>query len=142
MRGVTAVELLIVLGMMAVIITFFANSFTRATNKADLLVAIEGVNFSVQSARNMARQLETEVVMHLNTATAGENHSINFSYPDRNEALNSGNLLQEFVLPSDIQLITDESVISFDAKGLVAKPTNLLLISQSEESMQESVFVR
>lgn len=141
-RGITLVEVLIVLGMMAVILTFFANSFTRATNKADLLVAAEGVNFSVQSARNMARQLETEVIMHLNTATSGENHSIDFSYPDRNEALNSGNLLQEFVLPADIHLMTDESAIHFDARGLVEKPTDLLLISQTEESMQEIVLVR
>jgi len=128
--------------MMAVILTFFANSFTRATHKADLLVAVEGVNFSVQSARSMARQLETEVIMHLNTATKGENHSIEFSYPKRNKALNSENLLQEFVLPADIQLITDESVIQFDSRGLVDKPTSLLLISQSDESMQESVVVR
>lgn len=141
-RGITAVEILIVLGMMAVIMTFFANSFTRATNKADLLVAVEGVNFSVRSARNMARELETEVFMHLNTAKKDENHSIKFSYPNRNESLSSANLLQEFVLPADIKLVTDESVISFDARGLVEKPTSLLLISQSEESMQESVLVQ
>jgi len=141
-RGITAVEILIVLGMLAVIMTFFANSFTRATNKADLLVAVEGVNFSVQSARNVARELETEVLMHLDTAKKGENHSIKFSYPDRNEALGSGSLPQEFVLPADIKLVTDESVISFDERGLVEKPTSLLLISQSEQSVQESVLVR
>ncbi len=141
-RGITAVEILIVLGMLAVIMTFFANSFSRATNRADLLVAVEGVNFSVQSARSMARELETEVLMHLNTSSTGENHSIEFSYPNRNQSLGSGNLLQEFVLPADIRLMTDESVIHFDARGLVEKPTRLLLISQTEESTQETVLVR
>lgn len=141
-RGITAVEILIVLGMIAVVTTFFANSFTRATNKADLWVAVEGVNLSVESARSMARQLETEVLMHLNTETEGESHTIAFSFPDRNEALDSGNLLQEFVLPPDIKLMADDSVISFDARGLVEKPISLLFVSQSEASTQQSILVR
>jgi len=142
MRGITAVEILIVLGMMAVIMTFFANTFTRTTNRADLLLAVESVTFMAQSARNMARELETDVLMHVNTGVDGSNSSIDFSYPERSESLNSENLLQEFVLPSDIRLLTDESVIHFDARGLVVNPTSLLLISQSEGSMQESVIVR
>jgi len=141
-RGITAVEILIVLGMLAVIMTFFANSFTRTTSQADLLIAVEGVNFSVQSARNTARELETEVLMHLNTGQAGGSHSIGFSYPNRNEALSSENLLQEFVLPADIRMMADDPVIAFDARGLVEKPTSLLLVSQSAEAMKESVLVR
>jgi len=142
MRGITAVEILIVLGMMAVIMTFFANSFTRTTNRADLLLAVESVTFLAQSARNTARELETDVLMNVNTGVDGASSSIDFSYPNRSESLGSGNLLQEFVLPADIRLLTDESVIHFDARGLVVNPTSLLLISQMEESVQESVIVR
>jgi len=142
MRGITAVEILIVLGMVAVIMTFFANSFTRTTNRADLLLAVESVTFMAQSARNTARELETDVLMNVNTGVDGANSSIDFSYPNRSESLSNGNLPQEFVLPADIRLLSDESVIHFDARGLVVNPTSLLLISQAEESVQESVIVR
>lgn len=141
-RGVTAVEILIVLGMVAVIVTFFANTFTRTVNKGDLLVAAEGLSFSVQSARNMARTLETDVLMHLNVAPGASNHSIVFSYPNRNESLTGENLLQEFVLPADIRMMTDVSAIHFDARGLVETPANLLLTSQANTLLQESVLVQ
>ncbi len=140
-RGITAVEILIVLGMVAVIMSFFANTFTRSVSKGDLVVAVEGLNFSVQSARNMARQLETDVIMHLHTGPDNTKHSIDFSYPNRSESLSSENLLQEFVLPADIRLMADVAVIHFDARGLVDTPASLLLISQVEGQMQESVLV-
>ena len=141
-NGISVVEVLIALGVVAVIISFVATSFGTITNKAELHATVEDVNFSIQSARNTARELETDVIMHLKTGQHEEHDSISFSLPGRNAELGPSELLPEFQLPADIHLVADESSIHFDYRGLVEAPVRLLLVSNADENVNERLLIQ
>jgi len=141
-RGISIVEILVALGVVAVIASFASTSFSNSSNRAELEAAVEGVKLSIQSARSTARELETEVVMHLETDRHATQHSISFSFAHRNAELGSSSLPQEFQLPTDIFLVADESSIHFDKRGLVAAPSQLQLISTTDERLNESVLIQ
>ena len=91
--------------------------------------------------RVLARQLETDVVMQLETSDQQARHSISFSFPTRNPSLASGNLPQEFTFPADIRLQAETPAIHFDSRGLVEAPLRIQLVSQADESLQETLLV-
>lgn len=141
-NGISIVEILVALAVVAVIASFASTSFSNSSNRAELQATLEGVSFSIQSARSTARTLETEVVMHLETDPHSAQHSITFSFPHRNAELGSSNLPQEFQFPTDILLVADESSIRFDSRGLVAVPVQLQLVSKTDERLSESVLIQ
>lgn len=141
-RGISVVEILIALGVLAVIVSFASTSFSTANNKAELQAAVDGVNFSIQGARSTARVLETAVIMHLETNPDARQQSISFSFPDRNAELGSNALPQEFQFPADVFLMADESSVHFDSRGMVAAPIQLRLISKTDERISESVLIQ
>ena len=141
-RGISIVEILVAVGVVAVIASFASTSFSNSSNRAELQAAVEGMNLSIRSARSTARALETEVVMHLETDRHAAQHSISFSFPRRNPELGSSTLPQEFQFPTDILLVADESSIHFDNRGLVAAPVQLQLLSKTDERLNESVLIQ
>jgi Tfp pilus assembly protein FimT len=141
-HGISVLEILIALGVLAVIISFVSTSFGTITDKAELKATVEEVNFSIQSARNTARKLETDVIMHLKTGQPEEHDSISFSLPSRNADLGPSGLLPEFQLPADIHLVADEASIHFDSRGLVETPVRLLLVSNADENVNERLLVQ
>jgi len=141
-RGISVLEILIALAVLAVIFSFASASFSHAANSKELMVAAEEVQFSVQGARSMARELETDVVMHLNSGGLHAPDSITFSFPSRKKSLKSDGLLQEFVFPSDIRLASNNANIHFDHRGLVETPVELVLISTLSESLKENLLIQ
>jgi len=141
-RGISIVEILIAVAVLAVIVSFASTSFSNASHKAELQAAVEGVNFSIQSARSTARVLETDVLMHLEANPDAGLQSITFSFPNRNTELGTNALPQEFQFPADIFLVADESSVHFDSRGIVATPMQLRLVSRTDERINESVLVQ
>jgi Tfp pilus assembly protein FimT len=140
-HGISVVEILIALAVLTVIVAFASSSFSNATDRAELQATVEGVNFSVQSARSTARRLETEVILHLNADPNATHHSISFSVPGKNAELSSSSMLQEFQFPSDIRLESDEPTIQFDSRGMVDTPVRLLLVSTADENVSERLLI-
>ncbi len=141
-NGISVLEILVALAVLAVIISFVSTSFGTISNKAELYATVEGVNFSIQSARNTARELETDVIMHLETGRHEKQDSISFSLPGRNAELGPSELLPEFQLPADIRLVADEASIHIDSRGLVETPVRLLLVSNADENVNERVLIQ
>lgn len=139
--GISVVEILVALGVLVVIISFAAPSLSKANARAELEVALENVNLSVNMARNTARQLETDVIMHLQTDQNEKQHSISFSFPTRNAELDSSALLQEFQFPVGIRLVADETSVHFDSMGMVEIPAKLLIVSSLEEGVNERLVI-
>lgn len=139
--GISVVEILVALGVLVVIISFTAPSLSKVNARAELDVALENVNLSVYMARNTARQLETDVIMHLETGRHEQQHSISFSFPTRNAELDSGTLLQDFQFPAGIRLVTDDTSIHFDSRGMVEVPVHLLIVSSLDEGVNERLVI-
>ena len=141
-QGITVLEVLLALGILVVVVSFAAPSLNKVDAKAKLRTAVENTELSIRSGRNTARVLETNVIMHLNTARQLDHHSITFSFPDKSGNLDSPRSTQDYELPPDIRIVSDETEVHFDARGMVDSPVQLLLVSNRDESISERVLIQ
>jgi hypothetical protein len=138
-RGVSLIEILLILGFLAIIASFAIPSTSNATSRADMRAASENLQFSIRIARNTARMTESKVTMNiLEEGPGGESQRITFSVagPGQKEPAQAG--LQEERLPADIKLVSDYSSYEFDGRGIVQNPGVITLVSKSDESLNTS----
>lgn len=134
-KGVTLIEILMVIGLLVILLSFAVPSVSGTAAKAELKVTLENVEYSIQAARNMARVTESSVSLNLQSAQDGQRQSISFSSsaPGRNDGLAG---LPDYQLPAEIVLVSDHESFVFNAKGLVDNPGKIVLASRVDETVR------
>jgi prepilin-type N-terminal cleavage/methylation domain-containing protein len=140
-RGVTLVEILIVVSVLAVLASFAIPSFGKATAQAELKAALENVQYSVDTARNIARMNGASVSLDIDRVDQSGTFQLVFSSPNPNKS-NVLKDLQAYRLPEDIRLESEFSSYVFDDRGLIAKPGTITIVSTAYDSLRSSVKVR
>ena len=138
-RGVSLIEILLILGFLVIIASFAIPSTSNATARADMRAASENLQFSIRIARNTARMTESKVTMNiLEEEPGGQSQRITFSVagPGQKDQGQAG--LQEERLPADIKLVSDYRSYEFDGRGIVQNPGVITLVSKSDESLNIS----
>jgi type II secretory pathway pseudopilin PulG len=136
-RGITIVEILLVISVLVILISFAVPGLDRATARSELKAASEHVMFTVDSARNLARMTESTVVLHADLPGAGAEQRIRLSGP----GLDAARGFQEYRLPESIRLIPDHASFTFDERGLVQHPGSMILVSQTDEAISSVLKV-
>ena len=140
-KGITLIEILLVLGLLAILLSFAMPSVSGAVNKAEMKSTLENVQYSIQAARRTARTSETTISMNISASEQETAQTITFSSPGKNGA--GDNLpMQDFSLPPDIVLISDQDSFLFDKRGLVENPGRILLVSKVDESVTSTLNVQ
>lgn len=139
-KGITLIEILLVLGLLAILASFAVPSVSGAVGKAEMKSALENIQYSLQTARRTARMTETEVSMHISPAEQEITQTITFWSPRKGGASNKLQI-QDFTLPPDIVLISDQDSFSFDERGLVEEPGRILLVSKVDESITSTIDI-
>ena len=132
-RGITLIEILMVLALLAILLSFAMPSASGTFSKAEMKSTLENVQYSLQVARKTARMTETSVSMNISPSGQDATQTITFSAPGKSGA-NSKLHIQDFSLPADIMLISDQESFIFDERGLVENPGRILLVSKMDES--------
>jgi prepilin-type N-terminal cleavage/methylation domain-containing protein len=136
-KGVTLVEILLVIALLVIVLSFAIPSMGGATAKADMLAAVENVEYSITSARNSARMNEKDVALQI-TRQSDSSQVLKF--------IRSGSAggvgIPDYRLPEDIELVADQASYEFDERGLVRNPGTITLVSRVDESVSETVEVR
>lgn len=143
-RGVTLVEILLVVAVLVILVSFAMPSVGNATVRAELKAAVENVQYSIDAARNLARMTESSVAVNIRpasqpeTATGAESRSggepqrIMFSRPE----------IQDYLLPAGIRLVADHDTYVFDSRGLVLEPGRVTLLSATDESIASAIDIK
>lgn len=141
-RGVTLVEILLVVAMLVILLSFAMPSVGTATARAELKAAVENVQYSIDAARNLARMTESSVTVNIGPASqpeapagaesSGEPQRIMFSRPE----------IQDYALPADIRLVADHDSYVFDSRGLVQEPGRVTLLSAADESISSAIDIK
>lgn len=135
-KGITLVEILIVISVLVVLASFAVPTMSSATAKAEMTAAVENVQYSIQSARNAARRNETRVTLGFEARDGRNNRVIAV---DADNHVGAG--FQEFQLPEEIQLVTDQETFIFDNRGLVENAGTIVLVSSVDDSITSTVSV-
>ena len=139
-KGITLIEILLVLGLLAILLSFAVPSVSGAVSKAEMKSTLENIQYSLEVARRTARATETEVSMHISPAEQEITQVITFSSPGKGGA-NNHLQIQDFTLPPDIALVSDHDSFIFDERGLVEEPGRILLVSKVDESVTSTIDI-
>ena len=139
-KGITLIEILLVLGLLAILASFAVPSVSGAVSKAEMKSTMENIQYSLDVARRTARMTETEVSMHISPAEPETTQTITFSSPGKGGASNHLQI-QDFTLPPEIALISDHDSFMFDERGLVEEPGRILLVSKVDESITSTIDI-
>ena len=134
-RGVTLIEIMLMVGLGIIIASFALPSLSSATARADMRVASENMQYSIRMARSTAIMTESKVTMNIEERGEG-GQRITFSV--------SGSVqpeLQEDRLPEHISLMSDHMSYEFDGRGIVQNPGLITLVSSEDESLMTSLTI-
>ena len=141
-QGITLIEILLILAMLVIIASFAIPTLSNATVRADMRVATENLQYSIQIARNTARMTESKVTMNIvEEEHGGQGQRITFSVSEQGLKSLGQPGLQENRLPVDIKVVSDYRFFEFDGRGIVQNPGEVVLISQIDESRFSSIKV-
>lgn len=138
-RGITLVEILLVISVLVILLSFAMPSAGSATARAELKAAFENVQYSVDAARNAARMTESSV--SLDIVATGPAPSAAGSAQTLTFGPSAGPDLQDYRLPEGIRLVADRDSYVFDERGLVSEPGHILLVSEADESLTSTVEI-
>jgi Tfp pilus assembly protein FimT len=140
-KGLTAIELLITVGIVAVVVVFASPILSSMIWKSELDQAIEITESSVKQARETARFYAVDVMLQLQTDENREQQSITLSIPAMRKDAVLNEVKEEFVLPVGIQIISDERTVHFDSAGEVEWPAHVTIVSnQAKGKTREFVI--
>jgi len=139
--GITLIEILMVLALLVILMSFAMPSVNGAVNKAEMNSTLENVQYSVQQAQRTARMNETRVSMNISPSALEATQTITFSSPGKNGA-GSDLSVQDFNLPPEIAVISDHDSFIFDERGMVENPGRIILVSMVDESVTSTVLVQ
>jgi prepilin-type N-terminal cleavage/methylation domain-containing protein len=139
-QGITLIEILVVLGLLAILISFAMPSASKTASRAELKAAVENVQYSFQQARNLARATESKISVSIPIAREGSVQTIHFSSLSRGKHKNIPGM-QDYSLPDDLVMISDQDSFMFDQRGLVESPGQVLLVSRLEETVNSTINI-
>jgi len=139
-RGITLVEILIVISVLTILVAFALPAGGSAAARAEMKAALENLEYSVGTARNVARLTESSVSLDIAAASADTSQSIRFSQPGRRSGTRAPEI-QEYQLPDGIRLVSDRDRFVFDSRGLVDQPGRLLLVSLADDELTAALDI-
>jgi len=139
-RGITLVEILLALSVLIILVAFALPAAGTATARADLKAARENLDYSVGTARNVARLTESSISITIEPSSGAEAQVITFSQA----AEASGKQLPdipEYRLPESIQVVSDQERYVFNARGMVESPGRILLVSRADDEISATLDI-
>jgi type II secretory pathway pseudopilin PulG len=136
-RGVTVVEILLVISVLIILLTFAMPGIDRATARAEMKAAAENVQYSIDTARRLARGTESSVVLRAESAGDAGGQRVRLTGPSVGATMGA----QDYRLPETIRLVPDGAVFTFDERGLVQNPGKLTLMSLANEAVVSELRV-
>jgi len=133
-RGITLVEILLVIGLLVLLAGFALPSFGTASARAEMKAALENLEYSIGTARNVARLTESSVNVDIIEAPGTASQRITFSQSRRNGGEGGPNI-PDYLLPESIEVVSDQQRFVFDSRGLVDQPGRIMLVSRADDSV-------
>lgn len=141
-KGLTAIELLIIISIVALVVVFAAPMMSVVSSKSEIEQAIETTEASVKQARWTARFYKTDVLLRLETDEKQKQHFITLSVPKMQKDFVLNEVEERFPLPKGIQIVSDNEIVRFDPTGAVELPAHFLISSNQEEYKSRQLVIK
>ena len=137
-HGITLVEILMVIALLVIILSFALPSVGSMTARAEMQAAVENVEYSIDTARKLARLTESPVALELR-GTVGATHTIGITALRGAAAIAPG--APDYNLPPGIELTTTADRFVFDQRGLAEVPGTVVLSHVDDASLSTTLAI-
>jgi Tfp pilus assembly protein FimT len=127
-KGLTAIELLIITSVIAIVTIFTTPMVSHALLPSDLKEGIEITESSIQQARQTAQYYKTDVLMRVGEEDPPDRQVITLLIPRMQQTTAMNEVEVKFILPAGVRVISQEQVIHFMPNGEVEQPSETLTI--------------
>jgi prepilin-type N-terminal cleavage/methylation domain-containing protein len=141
-KGLTAIELLIVTSVIAVIAVFATPMMSSVFLETDLDKAVKITQDSIDKARISARLYNTSVFMTIGTIETSPGHAIKVLIPQKDKQQVLNDMEHIFPLPESVRVVSGDMLIQFDSNGQVDFPAMLLLASSDGELKRKEFLIK
>jgi type II secretory pathway pseudopilin PulG len=136
-QGITLVEILLAVGLLIILVGFALPSAGSATARAEMKAALENLEYSIGTARNVARMSGSSVSLAFVSTPGAPAQKITFSTQTRKGAPE----IPDYLLPESIELVSSQDGFVFDQRGLVEQPGRILLVSRSDDAVTSTLDI-
>lgn len=140
-QGLTAVEVLVVLAIIAILLSFTASFVGRLSGQAELTAAEENVLDSLRMARNLSRSAESGLKLSLSRDAGDSGYRISFASPDGKQIGPNRLNAPEVQLPDGVVVLSGSRTFTFDHRGLVEPTGSIVLGLAGDFDETTTVFV-
>ncbi len=144
-RGITLIELMISLGVMAILLALATPAMQDVGARSDIKEATDGVVRAFRVAKNAARLSSTNVAVTFTTNQSPNTITFAFvAYLDVNNTNISANGLQKLPaidLPAKISVSSDTTVFVFDSMGMIDATGTITLASTINSAHASTVVI-
>lgn len=139
-RGITAIELLIIISVLAIVIVFAAPVLSSTFWSSDVDQAVKVTEKSVREARALARLYQTDVYVRIESEQEPRPR-ITVSIPSRYQDIDVGEVREEIALPDDVRVLGGDVMVQFNPRGEVDLPALVTLASRMDlHDMQKLII--
>lgn len=139
-RGITLVEILLVIGLVVLLAGFALPSFGTATARAEMKAALENLEYSIGTARNVARLTDSSISLNIVEGPDATKQKITFSQSARG-TVKRGPEIPDYLLPEGIELVSEQRHFIFDGRGLVDQPGRIVLVSREDATITNALEI-
>ena len=139
-RGITLVEILLALSVLIILVAFAVPAAGTASARADLKAALENLDYSVGTARNVARLTESSITITIEPPSGDTAQVITFSRAEKASGKQVPDI-PEYRLPESIEVVSDQERYVFNARGLVESPGRILLVSRADDEITATLDI-
>lgn len=141
-RGVSAVELMMVLAVIGIMIVIAAPALRPVTARAEIKSAAHEISQAIRVAKNTARVGSQPVTVTITTGDSG--NSISFAFSNGTDTSASGVKLPTIVLPDKISVAATQTAVLFDPMGIIVnfdEASDIVLTSTRDSSEALTVSI-
>jgi prepilin-type N-terminal cleavage/methylation domain-containing protein len=140
-QGVTVVEVLVVLAIIAILLSFSGSFVGRLAGQAELTVAEESVLNALRNARNLSRSSESSLTLSLSHDTGDLGYRISIKRPEGRQIGPKQTDVPEVYLPNGIVVLSENMTFTFDYRGLVEPTGSIMLRAEGNDDEIRKIFV-
>jgi Tfp pilus assembly protein FimT len=127
-KGLTAIELLIIASVVAIIAVFASPIISDAVLPSGFKEGIEITESSVEQARQTARFYKTDVLMRVGEEVEQDRQVLTLVIPRMQKTMAMNEVQVKFILPAGVRVVSHEKVIHFMPNGEVEQPSESLTV--------------
>ena len=128
--GITIIEVLVVLAVIAITVGIATGSTKDLAYRADLRVATEMIQQSVRMARNRARMEEKDMQLMFTDVDEYDQVRIELNSPSERYAQP---ILEDIRLPPGIMIMSPDRQFSFNSRGVLDEPGTITIAAEKHK---------